>query len=133
MRFFPKWASQVAQWKIICLQCRRCKRRGFSPWIGKIPWSRKWQQALVRLPGESHGQRSLAGYSPWGPWAVLLDMTEHILPNGSSIYLEVKCSNVSACRKCNTTQELSNQGPQKSSPLIYLLSTTKFNLLGRIC
>ena len=36
---------------------------GFDPWIGKIPWSRKWQLASVYLPGESHGQRSLAGYN----------------------------------------------------------------------
>ena len=33
---------------------------------GKIPWRRKWQPTPVFLPGESHGQRSLAGYSPWG-------------------------------------------------------------------
>ena len=38
----------------------------FYPWIGKIPWRRKWQSTPVFLPGESHGQRSLAGYSPWG-------------------------------------------------------------------
>ena len=30
------------------------------------PWRRKWQSTAVFLPGESHGQRSLAGYSPWG-------------------------------------------------------------------
>ena len=35
----------------------------FDPWVGKIPWRRAWQPALVFLPGESHGQRSLAGYS----------------------------------------------------------------------
>ena len=35
-------------------------------WIGKIPWRRKWQPTPVFLAGESHGQRSLAGYSPWG-------------------------------------------------------------------
>ena len=35
-------------------------------WVGKIPWRRKWQPTSVFLPGESHGQRSLAGYSPWG-------------------------------------------------------------------
>ena len=35
-------------------------------WIGKIPWRKTWQPTLVFLPGESHGQRSLAGYSPWG-------------------------------------------------------------------
>ena len=32
---------------------------------GKIPWRRAWQPTPVFLPGESHGQRSLAGYSPW--------------------------------------------------------------------
>ena len=47
-------------------QYRRCKRCGFDPWVGKIPWSRKWQTTPVFLPGKSHGQRSLAGYSPWG-------------------------------------------------------------------
>ena len=39
-------------------QCRRRKRRGFSPWVGKIPWRRAWQPTPVFLPGESHGQRS---------------------------------------------------------------------------
>ena len=38
----------------------------FDPWVGKIPWSRAWQPTPVFLPGDSHGQRSLAGYSPWG-------------------------------------------------------------------
>ena len=46
-------------------QCRRCRRHGFSPWVGKIPWSRKWQPIPVFLPGEFHGQRCLVGYSPW--------------------------------------------------------------------
>ena len=40
----------------------RCKRHGFNPWVGKIPWRRAWQPTPVFLPGESHGQRSLAGY-----------------------------------------------------------------------
>jgi len=42
------------------------KRRGFNPWVGKIPWRRKWQPTPVFLLGKSHGQRTLAGYSPWG-------------------------------------------------------------------
>ena len=46
-----------------------------DPWVGKIPWSRKWQATPVLLPGESHGQRSLAGYSPGGRKES--DMTEH--------------------------------------------------------
>ena len=44
--------------------CRRCKRNGFDPWIRKIPWRRAWQPTPLCLPGKSHGQRSLAGYSP---------------------------------------------------------------------
>ena len=44
-------------------QCRRCKRLGFNPWVRKIPWRRWWQPTPVFLPGESHGQRSLVGYS----------------------------------------------------------------------
>ena len=42
------------------------RRPGFHPWVGKIPWRRKWQPTRVFLPGESHGQRSLAGYGPRG-------------------------------------------------------------------
>ena len=51
------------RWERICLQCRRPR---FNPWIGKILWRRKWQPTPVFLPGKSYGQRSLAGYSPWG-------------------------------------------------------------------
>ena len=45
-------------------RCRRRKRCGFSPWVGTIPWRRKWQPTPVFLPRRFHGQRSLAGYSP---------------------------------------------------------------------
>ena len=44
----------------------QCRRRGFDPWVRKIPWRRKWQPTPVFLPGRSHEQRSLVGYSPWG-------------------------------------------------------------------
>ena len=43
-----------------------CRRREFDPWVGKIPWRRKWQPSPVFLPGESHVQRSWPGYNPWG-------------------------------------------------------------------
>ena len=36
----------------------------FDPYAGKIPWRREWQPTPIFLPGESHGQRSLVGYSP---------------------------------------------------------------------
>ena len=42
----------------------QCRRRGFDPWVGKMPWRRKWQPTPVFLPGKSHGQRSTVGYSP---------------------------------------------------------------------
>ena len=48
----------------------------FDPWVRKIPWRRAWQPTPVFLPGESHGQRSLVGYSPWGHKE--LDTTEAI-------------------------------------------------------
>ena len=59
--------------KHVCLQCQR---PGFNAWVGKIPWRRKWQPILVFLPGKSHGQRSLVGYSPWGREE--LDTTEQL-------------------------------------------------------
>ena len=48
---------------------------GSAPGSGRFPWSRKWQPTPVFLPGESHGQRSLVGYCPWG--GKKSDTTEH--------------------------------------------------------
>ena len=55
--------------------CHR-RRLGFNLWVGKIPWRRKWQPSSVILPGKSHGQRNLAGYSPRGHKE--LDTTEQL-------------------------------------------------------
>ena len=60
IRGFPGGASG----KEPASQCKRHKRRGFDPWVGKIPRRRAWQPTPVFLPGESHGPRSLVGYSP---------------------------------------------------------------------
>ena len=49
--------------KGVCLQCGR---PGFNPWVGKIPWRRKWQPTPALLLGKFHGWRGLIGYSPWG-------------------------------------------------------------------
>ena len=51
---FPKW---------LCVKESACpyKRHGFDPWVGKNPWRKAWQPTPVFLPGESHGQKSLAG------------------------------------------------------------------------
>ena len=83
-------------------QCRRC---GFSSWIGKLPWMTEWQPTLVFLPEKSRGQRSLAGYSPWGHkrvWNDLATKQQQIKDLGNSecssplglhpIGLQVLCS-----------------------------------------
>ena len=46
--------------------CRKQERGGFDPWVGKMPWKRRWQPPLAFWPGESHRQRSLAGCGPQG-------------------------------------------------------------------
>ena len=57
-------------------QCRRGNRHEFDPWVRKIPRRRKRQSTTVLLPGESHDERSLVGYSPWGHKES--DMTERL-------------------------------------------------------
>ena len=47
-------------------QRKRCQRLRLDRWVGKIPWRRVGQPTSVFLPGESHGQKNLDGYSPWG-------------------------------------------------------------------
>ena len=59
-----KQQNMVGGGKEPACQCRRPKRHGVNPWVGKIPWRRAQQPTPV--PAESHGQRSLAAYSPWG-------------------------------------------------------------------
>ena len=49
------------------------KRHRFDPWVGETSWRRAWQPTPVFLPGKSHGQWSLAGYSPWGHKRVIYD------------------------------------------------------------
>ena len=75
LRHLRSWAGAalVAQAVKSLLQCRR---PGFSPWVGKIPWRREWLPTPVFLSGEFHGQRSLVGYSPCGHKES--DTTEHL-------------------------------------------------------
>ena len=61
------WPSQeVLMVKNSPANAGRHQRCEFETWVRKIPWRRAWQPTLVFLPGEPHGQRSLAGCSPWG-------------------------------------------------------------------
>ena len=78
-------ASQVAQViKNLPANAGDVKRCGFNPGMGNIPWRRKWQPTPVFLPRKSHGQRSLAGSSPWGqslgshsPWGHTAEQSRH--------------------------------------------------------
>ena len=69
---FPRWLSG----NLPANTGEARKVGGSEPWVGKMPWSRKWQPAPVLLHGKLHGQRSLTGYSSWG--CKESDMTEQL-------------------------------------------------------
>ena len=84
--YILRWASQVALVvKNLPVSAGRCKRHGFDPWVGKIPWRRKWQSTPVFLPGESRGWGSLMGYSHGviKSWTWLKWLSTHIYINSS--------------------------------------------------
>ena len=62
------WASPLPQRKPVASLWLglQCKRPRFIPWVKKMPWRREWLSTPVFFPGEIHGTRRLAGYSPWG-------------------------------------------------------------------
>ena len=67
-------------------------------------WSREWQSTLVLLPGESHGQRSLVGYSPRGHKE--LDMTErltHAHTHTHTLNYRERCVHLSSYIDCLAT------------------------------
>ena len=72
--FWRLWLFGRNSSKEPACQYRRCRRGRFNPWVGKIPWRRVGHPTLAFLPEKSHGQRSLAGCSPWS--CKELDMTE---------------------------------------------------------
>ena len=101
----PSWPSRETS--IACHICKEismawhiCKllgtlvniswlRCGFDPWVGKVPWRRKWQPAPISLPRESHGWRSLADWSPWGckeldttEWHTQVNNKSHLILSG---------------------------------------------------
>ena len=67
----PRWHKESCQ-------CRRCK---FDPWVGKIPWSRKWQPIPVLLLGESHGQS--VQLQSWTPLSMHVRINVILLEGGS--------------------------------------------------
>ena len=60
------WASQVVQWVRTPPAMQETQEMRVQSLVRKIPWGRAWHPTPVFLPEEPHGQRSLAGYSPWG-------------------------------------------------------------------
>ena len=77
MRCVESWAFQVVLVvKNPPADARDARKHEFNPWVDKIPRRRAWQPTPVFLPGKSHGQRSLVGYSPWGHKE--LDTTEQL-------------------------------------------------------
>ena len=63
----------------------------FNPWVGKIPWRRKWQPTPVFLPGKFHGQRSLMGYKSMGLQRVRHDWIQHSSSSSPSEMAQTVC------------------------------------------
>ena len=121
--------------KSVCLQC---ERPGFDPWVGKIPWRRKWQATPVLLPGKSHGRRSLVGCNPWG--REKSDTTERLhfhislsrIGEGNGNPLQCSClENPRDGGVCGVAQSrtrlkrLSSSSSSNSSSLLFRESITK--------
>ena len=90
-------------------RCRRRKRCIFHPRVGKVPWRRAWQPTPVFLPGESHGQRSLAGYSPRSrKESDMTEVTEHTdtLCGSSKCFT---CTHVIVTQKAQQTQTVQHR------------------------
>ena len=74
--FLIGWLVLVMIWLRRLSICPWCRRPRFDPWVGKIPWRRKWQPTPVLLPRKFHAWRSLVAYTPWGRKE--LDTTERL-------------------------------------------------------
>ena len=110
-------ASQVVLVEEPACQGRKCKRYRFNPWVGKIPWRKKWQPTPVFLPGESHGKRSLVGYRPQGcKDADTTEVTQHAQMNEnlekdifylllSSAFLHIKLAKIQKFYKLSVNVE----------------------------
>ena len=98
--FVLKWASLVAPMVKDLLQCRT---PGFNPWVGKIPWRRAWQLTPVFLPGESHGHRSPAAYSPQGhKESDMTQKTQHT-QRESSLQMDILVLILEGCSPVSTS------------------------------
>ena len=112
-----RWCSgkEFACW------CRRHKRLGFDPWVGKIPWSRKWQPTPLFSPGKFQGQKNLASYSPWG--CKESDVHRHILYYFKDLIFPVK-NNYDLVEL-----SFSQHAPWRQRSSVLSLTTQRFHLL----
>ena len=86
----PVFATATDIWKLFCLLLSQLNRQEMADMVFNVDtnyssWRRKWQPTLIFLPGKSHGQRNLVGYSPWGHKESVT--TEHMSTNYSSLSL----------------------------------------------
>ena len=125
MLCLPFRAFQWLGGKESTCQFRRCKRRGFNPWVRKILWRRKWQPTPVFLPGKSHGHRSLAGYSPQG--CKELDVTKWLSTHASLQFIpNVGFKEIKWLSRSHTTEKNS----KNFHPALYTRTRT-FILISR--
>ena len=108
--YWSLWITGLPRWltgKESACQCKRC---GFNPWVRKGPCRRKWKPTPVSLPGKSHGQRRLAGYSPWNCKRVRHDLGTK-QQQGNHWFTEScsssKCWQIYGCSYCHTFHQMS--------------------------
>ena len=99
--------------KRVCLQRGRS---GFDPWVGKIPWRRKWQPTPILLPGKLRGWRSLVGYSPW-------DLKES--DTSEQLHWFIHCGKLDHFRKAQTA---SREQPLTHHGTIFLHRSSRLSL-----
>ena len=104
---FPRWLSG----KESTCQCRRHR---FNPWVGRIPWRRKWQLTPVFLPGKSHGQRNQASYNPWCHEG--LDMSEPLSMHAWITNIYTNTWYICCCCCCVTSVVSNSVQPHRRQP-----------------
>ena len=102
------------------------RRHGFDPWVGNMPWRRKWQPIPVFLSGKSHGQRSWVGYSPAG--CKKLDTTERLNSN-----ITIRLQNILACLPPTPYfVKLTISSAVVTPPRVHLHSVLAFQILLKV-
>ena len=95
---------------------------GFDPRVRKIPWRRKWQPTPVFLAGKSHGQRSLAGYSPWQAMCKESDTTEQLDNNKQLVKETPESSLASSCGDTVRSPSVNHEENPHQTPSLFAWS-----------